>query len=191
MGGTLSPADRPDPAGMQQRGVPYDHGAPVVADEHRLLHADLIEQGDKVAGQRMDVVVLDGVGSAGAAVPALVGGEHVIAGVRENRDLVPPRIRQFRESMGQHDHGCTAFSGFDDPKRHPVRLDYPFGRGVHDASQAHRREPWFVGLAVALRFPTAHRGSRRRTFDEPEKCNPHTHRGRGGAVAGLVVLLLQ
>ena len=123
MGGTLSPADRPDPVGMQQCGVPHHHGAPVVADEHRLLQADLIQQGDEIAGQRVDVVVLDGVGAAGAAVPALVGGEHVVAGLRENRDLVPPRIRQFRESVSQHDKGRTAFSGFDNPKRHPVRLD--------------------------------------------------------------------
>ena len=116
---------------MQQRGVPHDHGAPVVADEHRLLDADVVEQADKVAGQRMDVVVLDGIGSAGAAVPALVGGEHVIAGVRENRDLVAPRIRQFRESVGQHDQRCTAFSGFDDPQARPVRLDEPMLRGRH------------------------------------------------------------
>ena len=33
--------------------------APVVADEHRLLGADVVEQADEVAGQVEDVVVLD------------------------------------------------------------------------------------------------------------------------------------
>jgi hypothetical protein len=64
-----------------------------VADEHRLLDtsADFrVEQADEVAGQCVDVVVLDGIGSAGTAVPALVGGQHVIAGGRENRNLVAP-----------------------------------------------------------------------------------------------------
>ena len=64
IGGHAEARGRPNPFGVQQRGVPHDHGAPVVADEHRLLRADVVQQADEVAGQRVDVVVLDGVGPA-------------------------------------------------------------------------------------------------------------------------------
>jgi precorrin-4 methylase len=65
-----------------------------VADENGLRRADVVEQADEVAGQGVDVVVLDGVGSAGAAVAALLGGQHVITGLREHRYLVPPGVGQ-------------------------------------------------------------------------------------------------
>ena len=85
--------------------------------------ADVVQQADEVAGQCVDVVVLDGLGSAGAAVAALVRGQHVVAGLRENRDLVSPGVRQLGETVGQHDDGCSAFACLDHPQLHPVGLD--------------------------------------------------------------------
>jgi hypothetical protein len=61
-----------------------------VADEHRLLRVDIVQQADKVAGKGVDVVIPDGLGSAGAAVTALIRDQHVVAGLGDNRDLVSP-----------------------------------------------------------------------------------------------------
>ena len=108
---------------MQQRGLPHHHRAPVVADEHGLLGADVVEQADEVAGQCVDVVVLDGLGSAGAAVATLIRSQHVVAGLRENRDLVSPGVGQLGETVGQHDDGCLAFARLDHAQLHAVGLD--------------------------------------------------------------------
>ena len=117
------PHDRTDAVRVQQRGVPHHHRAPVVADEHGLLGADVVEQTDEVAGQGVDVVVLDGVGAAGAAVPPLVWGQHAVAGLREHRNLMSPGVGKFGESVGQHEHGRFAFACLDHPQPHTVGLD--------------------------------------------------------------------
>ena len=65
--GTLMPDDAGHPLGVEQRQAPHDHRAPVVADEHGLLFADVVEQAEQVVGEVDDVVVLDGLGPARAA----------------------------------------------------------------------------------------------------------------------------
>ena len=51
MNGTLMPTTPATRSGCEQRQLPHDHRAPVVADEHRLLLAERVEQPDQVAGE--------------------------------------------------------------------------------------------------------------------------------------------
>ena len=62
--------------GASSARLPHDHRAPVVADEHGPLLADVVEQAEQVVGEVVDVVVLDRLGPARPAVAALVGGER-------------------------------------------------------------------------------------------------------------------
>ncbi len=87
---------------------PSDHRAPVVAAEDRLLDAEVVEQAEQVAGEVVDVVVLDRLGSIGLAIAPLVGGEHaLVAGVGERRDLVAPGVGELGEAVGEHDDGAV------------------------------------------------------------------------------------
>ena len=68
---------------------------------------------------------------ARAAVAALVGREHVVAGVGERRDLVAPRVGALGEAVAQHDRRRRRVAGLDD-----VELDAVDGvavRGRHGA----------------------------------------------------------
>ena len=78
-----------------------------MTDEHRPGGPDVVEQADEVGRQRMDVVVGDRVRTRRAAVPALVGGEHVVARVGQHRDLVPPRVSELRKPVGQQQDGAA------------------------------------------------------------------------------------
>jgi hypothetical protein len=88
---------------MHQRHLPDDQAAPVVAAEHRLVDAQMVQQPDQVAGQVGHVVVLDRLGTVGQAVAALVGHDHPAAGRRQGRDLPAPGIRELGKAVAQHD----------------------------------------------------------------------------------------
>ena len=68
----------------------------------------------------MNVVGLDRIRTRRAAVAALIGRQHVIAGLGESRNLVPPRVGQFGKAVGQHHHGCAAVAGFGHPQLHAI-----------------------------------------------------------------------
>src|SRR5215217_7502659 len=104
------------------------------------------------------------------------------AGSPRSSDGVPASRRATPSVPSGKPSGCTLGS-----LRQAVGLHPRF-------PPASRRELANVDLAVALRFPTARIGRiwpLRPILDEPEKCDPHAHRDRGGAAARLVVLLLQ
>ena len=64
-----------------------------LAEDAALPHGPLellMTVGEEVGGEGVDVVVLDRIGSARAAVAALVGRQHVVAGLGQYRDLVAP-----------------------------------------------------------------------------------------------------
>ena len=96
--GHAQPDHAADTVGVQEREVPGDHRAPVVADDHGAFGADVVEQSGEVAAQRDDVVVLDRLGPRRAAVAALIRGQHVVAGVRQCRNLMPPRVSELGET---------------------------------------------------------------------------------------------
>ena len=115
IGGTLSPA-----AALTRLGCSSAVCHTTMAPQSWPMNtarsrADVVKQSDEVAGQGVDVVVLDGLGPGGTAVAALVRGQHVVARVGQHRYLMPPRIRQFWKAVGQHDDGCSSFAGLESP----------------------------------------------------------------------------
>ena len=94
-----------------------------MADDHGAVGAGIVEQAGDVVAQRDDVVVLDRVGLRRPAVPALVGGKHAVAGLGQRRDLMAPRVRQFRKAVRQDHHGRAALARLDDSQPHSVRIN--------------------------------------------------------------------
>ena len=91
--------------------------------DHRAFGADVIEQTDDVGGQLDDVVGIDGVRLRRPAVAALIGCQHVVAGLGQRRNLVAPGVRQFGEAVGQDHHRRARVTRIDDPELHPIRLN--------------------------------------------------------------------
>ena len=96
-----------------------------MADEDRILGADVVEQPEQVGRQMIDAIGVD-VGRCGrVSVAALVGHEHPVAGVDERFDLVPPRMRALRESVDEHDDRIAGFTGVDHVQFDPVGCHTP------------------------------------------------------------------
>ena len=131
--------DTGDAFRRQQRELPHDHRAPVVADEHRAFLADVVEEAEQVVREVLDVVVLDRVGTRRSAVPALIGCEHAVSGRRERGDLVAPRVRQLGEPVREHDRRSAP--EIDDVEIDTVRRDSSCGqvRVGHAPTLRHRR----------------------------------------------------
>ena len=86
----------------EQRRVPGDRAAPVMADDGGALFAECRHQRDHVAD-----IVEDGVGAdirrrGSASKPAHIGRHDMEARGRDGRDLMPPGIRKFRPAMTKH-----------------------------------------------------------------------------------------
>ena len=84
--------------------VPGHRRAPVVAHDHGLFDACCVEHAHEVTDQMQLGVGADVVGHVGLAVPALIGCEHVVAGVAERSQLMAPRVPALGEAVAQH-HG--------------------------------------------------------------------------------------
>ena len=127
---------------MQLRHVPGDQRAPVVADDHRLGDAGVVEQPDEVGGEVLGAVARD-VGRGGrVAVAALVGREHVEPGVGERLHLVSPRVGALGEPVAQHDERIARPSRFRDVELDAVgdgRLGVDGSRSCDPQCQERRR----------------------------------------------------
>jgi hypothetical protein len=115
---------------VQQGQLPHDDRAPVVPDEDGLVDAELVEDADEVAGEVEDVVGLDRLRAARAAVAPLVRREDPVAGSGQRRDLAPPRVGELGEPVGEDDGGPLALVDH-------VEVD-PVGG---DRALRHRRSP--------------------------------------------------
>ena len=93
-----------------------------MTDPDGALGTDVVEQADQVGGQVVNVVGVDRIRTRRAAVAALIGCQHVIAGLGQGRDLVPPRVGEFGKAMGQHHDGRAAVAGLGDPQPNAVGL---------------------------------------------------------------------
>ncbi|MGY2934351.1 hypothetical protein ACVWZ6_003953 [Bradyrhizobium sp. GM6.1] len=91
-----------DPVDVPEWHLPDDKTAPVMADEDRLIDLKMVEQADQIAGQVLDVVVLDRLWPVGRAVAALVRRDHADAGLAQRLDLVAPGKCEFGPAMAQH-----------------------------------------------------------------------------------------
>jgi hypothetical protein len=87
---------------------PHDERAPVVPDEHRAFLAQVVEQAQQVVGEVVDVVGVDRLGTARPPVATLVERHGPVPLARQGGDLVPPRVRQVGEAVGQHDGEALA-----------------------------------------------------------------------------------
>ena len=67
------------PTRVQLGETPGDDGAPVVADEYRIVVTEMIEQTHKVTTERRHVVVLDIAGLAATGVAALIRDDDMVA----------------------------------------------------------------------------------------------------------------
>ena len=84
-------------------------------DPHGALRADVVEQSDQVGGQMMNVVGVDGVRTIRTAVAALIGRQHVVAGVGEDVYLVTPGVGELGKAVRQEHHRCAAVARLDHP----------------------------------------------------------------------------
>ena len=100
-----TPTTGAHPVGVQPGHLPHDERAPVVADEDRRRRSrGDVEQPEQVGGQVLDAVGLDLRSvRVECAVAALVGRDHVVAGIGERLDLVSPRVGELGEAVAQHD----------------------------------------------------------------------------------------
>ena len=67
---------------MEERHLPGDDAAPVVADEDGALQAERVEESDEIASEMVDVVVLGRRRRIGLAIAPLVGRDRPVAGRR-------------------------------------------------------------------------------------------------------------
>ena len=67
--------------------------------------------------------------------------QHVVAGLRQYRNLMASGVRQFGEAVGKKDHRGPSLARFDHSQPHTVGLDGPLGGGEHNPSQAQRPSP--------------------------------------------------
>src|SRR5205807_10672592 len=88
------------------------------------------EQPEHVVGQVDDVVGVDGGRLVGAAVPTLVGGDGVVPGPGQRRQLVPPRVPELGEAVAEHDERALPLLG--DVHVDAVGADDPEGGLVHE-----------------------------------------------------------
>jgi hypothetical protein len=68
------------------------------------------------------------------AVAALIGGDHVKAGVGERRHLVPPGVGELRKTVAQHDRRVSGIAGLVHAQRDAVDIDVSDRRLAHDTA---------------------------------------------------------
>ena len=104
--------------GPEQRGMPGDGRAPVVADDQSVSFAECCHQRHHVADGIEDAIGGDIGGRAGSSEPPHVRRHHMKSGLRERLDLVPPRIGQFRPAVTEHHQ--RPFAPFKQEKFDPI-----------------------------------------------------------------------
>jgi hypothetical protein len=82
--------------------------APVVPDDHGLRLAELLHQIDHVAHQVQQRVLLDLGGRVRAAIAAHVGRHGTVAGRRNGRELMAPRVPGLRPAVTEQHERSTA-----------------------------------------------------------------------------------
>ncbi len=116
--------DAAHPLFMEQRHMPSDDATTIVAAEDGLLDAECVEQPGHVAGQMLDVVLIHGGGPVRQAVAALIWRQHTIAGIRQRRNLMTPRVSEFRKAVTEHDRDAVLWAGFVHRHVDAVGLDH-------------------------------------------------------------------
>jgi hypothetical protein len=107
-----------------------------VADDKGVLLAKRCDQRDHVADRVKNAVGADLGRRAGLPKPAHVGRHDMETGLGQGRNLVPPRIGQFRPAVAKHHQRALAL--FKDKLINSV--------GGNGAGGGHRVSAWFAGF---------------------------------------------
>jgi hypothetical protein len=116
-----------------------------VADEHRALDGERVEQPDQIARQVVDVVGGDVSRSVAAAVAALVWHEDAEAGGHEGRHLEAPGVRELRKAVTEDDGGTAALVAHreaDAVRRDEAVRESRHGRALLARARRARNCPW-------------------------------------------------
>ncbi len=76
-----------------------------MADDDASFPAECLHQPDQVTGQVEQRVRMDVLGRIGLAVPALVGGDGVVAGGGQGVQLMPVGVPRLRKTVTEQDEG--------------------------------------------------------------------------------------
>ena len=82
--------------------MPGDRRTPVMANDGRPLFAKRGDQCDYVSHRIEDAVCTDIGRRAGSAETPHIRRDNMETGGRKRRDLMPPRIGQFRPAVAKH-----------------------------------------------------------------------------------------
>lgn len=88
--------------GMELRAGPRDAGTNVMADQHRLIGAQGIDQAEQVVDLVAQAVARDRLRRIGVAIAAEIRGNRVIAGGCQRRELMPPGVPELWPAVNQH-----------------------------------------------------------------------------------------
>jgi len=142
---------------MQDRHRPCDEAAPIVPCEHRALDPERIEQRNEIAGQVLHSVRFDGFRRVARAIAALVRRDDAKSGLGERADLMPPGIRELRETVAEHDR--RALPRFVDRQRDSAtrQVNAASGREIFHWRRAGSERALYRARAVSVKAP-AQRG---------------------------------
>ncbi len=128
--GAVHQHDAPEPRGVAGRDPPADHRAPIVPDQVKAVGPVRVGERHHVGGECVELVG-GHLGRRVARVIAVhVGDGDVISGLRQRRDLVPPRPPELGESVQQYEQRVALSPGLDDMAAeavHPAAALAPAG----------------------------------------------------------------
>ncbi|MNT39567.1 hypothetical protein D3C72_1758270 [compost metagenome] len=120
--------------GPQLRCLPCNAGAPVPADDHRLIRPLALDQRHQVADHVERREGPDVRGAFAGAVTSQIWRHGAEPRLGKGRELVPPGMRGLGKAMAQHDQGPLAHRG--DMQRDAVDFQIAgFGLNHGDGSQ--------------------------------------------------------
>ena len=102
--------DGAHPGGLQHGHGPNHEGPPVVAHKDRFFVPVVGQEILEIVGEGRDVVGLDGLRAAAAAVAPLVRDDNVEARGGEDGNLVTPAIGVLWPAVAEHDGGSPGRS---------------------------------------------------------------------------------
>ena len=132
--GNADADNRPNSCGLKPGRIPDNHRSPVVANENRIVLAEVVEQLAQVADEMFDSVRLDLIGYRRISVATKGWRNNVIASVYQRRNLVAPRISDLGKSVHQQDRWIGRIAGVDDMQADIVERNVGRGEPCQEAT---------------------------------------------------------
>ena len=151
--------DRADPLGRQRRRDVGDQRAPVMADEHRPLRVDRVQQLQPVVPERLGVIAATGDDRVGVIAAQPRDGDAPPRAHERGLDA-RPRVRRIGKAVQEHDVRALARHGDD-----------VLSPATGDRAELHRRQSTFAAASRA-------RGARSRRTGPSAPIGHATRRSR-------------